>query len=82
MPFDHPFDHSPSDACRRYAGVGGLSELMGWTEVHEAEGKVLFGGVDGVLKVVLAILLADGALFLYENVVAFQSGDYHLIPMH
>ena len=47
----------------RYAGIGGVSEIVGWTRVQEEEGKALFGGVQPVLGgfgVILALDLAWG----------------------
>ncbi len=51
--------HSPP----RFAGTGGFSELLGWTEVHEAEGLTKLGGTQGVLGFVAVILFADYALY-------------------
>jgi hypothetical protein len=47
----------------RYAGIGGLSEVLGWTEVQQEEKAGFMGGVAGVLGLVALILLADLALF-------------------
>ena len=35
---------SVTTAAVRYAGIGGLSEVLGWTEVQEAEGVQKLGG--------------------------------------
>lgn len=54
----------------RYAGIGGLSEVLGWTEVQQEENAGQFmGGVNGVLSIVAVILAADIALFGYEQVM-------------
>lgn len=48
----------------RLAGIGGVSEMMGWTRVQEENGKALFGGVQPVLAgfgVILVLDLAWGA---------------------
>jgi rhodanese-related sulfurtransferase len=45
----------------RYGGIGGVSELLGWTEVQQEEG--LGGGVIGVLKLSAALLALDGLFF-------------------
>jgi hypothetical protein len=47
----------------RYAGIGGLSEALGWTEVQQEEKSGFMGGVNGVLGLVALILAADLALF-------------------
>lgn len=52
----------------RYAGIGGLSEVLGWTEVQQEEKAGFMGGVAGVLGLVALILLADLALFGYEQI--------------
>lgn len=66
------------DACRdgdlpteggidvRYAGIGGLSEILGWTEVQRAERKEKLGGAQGVINVFVGILAIDVALFVIE----------------
>jgi hypothetical protein len=51
-----------SPPCR-YAGIGGLSEALGWTEVQQEEKSGFMGGVNGVLGLVALILAADLALF-------------------
>ncbi|GAX84674.1 hypothetical protein CEUSTIGMA_g12095.t1 [Chlamydomonas eustigma] len=67
------------DVDIRYAGIGGLSEVLGWTEVQEAENKQQLGGSTGVLKVVALILLADALLFVYENYQAYMAGSNKLL---
>lgn len=49
----------------RYSGIGGLSEVLGWTEVQQDENKNM-GSAMSVLKVVALILVADLLLFAYE----------------
>uniref|UniRef100_A0A383VI29 Rhodanese domain-containing protein n=1 Tax=Tetradesmus obliquus TaxID=3088 RepID=A0A383VI29_TETOB len=58
----------------RYAGIGGLSEALGWTEVQQEynEGQFL-GGVSGILSFVALILAADLALFAYEQITYMTS---------
>jgi rhodanese-related sulfurtransferase len=53
----------------RYAGIGGLSEALGWTEVQQEEKSGFMGGVNGVLGLVALILAADLALFGYEQIM-------------
>lgn len=55
--------HTHSTLIHRYAGTGGFSEILGWTEVHEAEGQAKLGGTQGVLGFVALILAADVALY-------------------
>jgi hypothetical protein len=58
----------------RFAGIGGLSEALGWTEVQQEYNQGQFlGGVENILKFVALILLADVALFGYEQ-VAYMMG--------
>ncbi len=65
--------------CCRYGGIGGLSEAIGWTEVQREEQKGSFlGGMDGVIRVAVAILVADALLFVYEQVGPGRDRD----PMH
>jgi rhodanese-related sulfurtransferase len=45
----------------RYGGIGGVSELLGWTEVQQEQGRG--GGVEGVLKLSAALLALDGLFF-------------------
>eukprot|EP00775_Hariotina_reticulata_P002057 gene2057-2378_t len=54
----------------RYAGIGGLSEKLGWTEVQQEENRGQFmGGVENIFKIVALVLLADVALFAYEQIM-------------
>ncbi|KAG2429194.1 hypothetical protein HYH02_014127 [Chlamydomonas schloesseri] len=65
------------DVDIRYAGIGGLSEAIGWTEVQQEQNKGL-GSVDGALKIVGLILVADLMLFASEYVQAFMEGKVSL----
>ncbi|PNW74315.1 hypothetical protein CHLRE_13g602650v5 [Chlamydomonas reinhardtii] len=65
------------DVDIRYAGIGGLSEAIGWTEVQQEQNKGL-GSVDGALKVVGLILAADLLLFASEYVQAYLEGKVSL----
>lgn len=59
----------------RYAGIGGLSEVLGWTEVQQEENKGgFFGGANNVLALVALVLFADLALFGYEYVHVLLTG--------
>lgn len=49
----------------RMGGIGGLSELLGWTEVQQETAKGFAGGYQNILKAVGVILLLDGIWFLY-----------------
>lgn len=60
LTWDHPV---PPVACS-YAGIGGLSEVLGWTEVQTEENKgSFFGGANNILALVALVLIADLALF-------------------
>lgn len=61
------------DVDIRYAGIGGLSELIGWTEVQQEQNKGL-GSAEGVIKLVALVLVLDLALFGYEYIQAFLDG--------
>ncbi|GLC43149.1 hypothetical protein PLESTB_000857900 [Pleodorina starrii] len=61
------------DVDIRFAGIGGLSEAIGWTEVQQEQNKGL-GSVDGALKLVGVILVADLVLFAWEYIQAYQAG--------
>lgn len=59
----------------RYAGIGGLSEALGWTEVQQEENRGQFmGGVENIFKLVALVLAADVALFAYEQVM-YMTGN-------
>lgn len=58
----------------RYGGIGGVSQLLGWTDVQRAEDKDK--GIDKgsiFIKVGGAVLLADAALFVWEFFQAWQN---------
>jgi len=61
----HTHHTRPDPPARpRYAGIGGLSEVLGWTEVQQEENKGgFFGGANNVLALVALVLFADLALF-------------------
>jgi len=64
----------PVDKDLRYAGIGGFSELLGWTEVQQEAQKGALGGFETILKLVGLVLVADVLLFLYEE-VAYLTGQ-------
>jgi len=49
----------------RMAGIGGLSELLGWTEVQQETGKGFAGGYQNIIKGVAVLLAVDMVWFLY-----------------
>jgi rhodanese-related sulfurtransferase len=57
----------------RFAGNGGLSDVLGWTDAHRKVNKDQ-GPLDGpfgiVIKVAVGILFLDGMLFIYNQVQA------------
>mmetsp|Transcript_32728 Transcript_32728/g.92835 ORF Transcript_32728/g.92835 Transcript_32728/m.92835 type:complete len:271 (+) Transcript_32728:127-939(+) len=53
------------DKDLRYAGIGGLSSVIGWTEVQVEEKQSQ--GVSAVLYLAAALLVADLALFAVEQ---------------
>ncbi|KXZ53056.1 hypothetical protein GPECTOR_8g50 [Gonium pectorale] len=62
------------DVDIRFAGIGGLSEMIGWTEVQQEQNKGL-GSADGAIKLVAVILAADLLLFAYEYLQAYMNGS-------
>lgn len=62
---------NPDGKDLRFAGIGGLSEVLGWTEVQQqstkTEGPPLF------IKLAAVVLVADLMLFLYEQIKYMQS---------
>lgn len=64
---------TPPLAPPRYAGIGGMSEVLGWTEVQQQEKKGAMGGFENVLKLVGVVLAADFLLFAYEQ-YAYMTG--------
>ncbi|KAK9823713.1 hypothetical protein WJX72_004845 [[Myrmecia] bisecta] len=56
----------------RYGGIGGMSEVLGWTDVQrEDKSGGFMGGSENIIKVFGVILALDVAWFLYDLV---QSG--------
>jgi rhodanese-related sulfurtransferase len=49
----------------RFGGIGGLSEILGWTEVQQDESKGFAGGYQNILKAFAIILALDTVWFLY-----------------
>ena len=64
----------------RYAGIGGVSELVGWTDVQQAEKKESgLGGKDAMLsspliQIAILALLVDAAIFVYLKLTGGYSG--------
>uniref|UniRef100_A0A7S3RAI1 Rhodanese domain-containing protein n=1 Tax=Dunaliella tertiolecta TaxID=3047 RepID=A0A7S3RAI1_DUNTE len=59
----------------RYGGIGGLSEVLGWTEVQREEnpdGQVA-GGLLGIIKFFAVILGIDLLVFAYEQITYLTS---------
>ena len=55
----------------RFAGNGGMSSFVGWTEADRKatpDATVLDGPFGVVLKIALGVLFADFALFAYEQI--------------
>jgi len=52
----------------RYSGIGGLSSVVGWTEVQQEENKDKDGSFGFVLKIAGALLVLDLAVFAVEEV--------------
>ncbi len=49
----------------RFGGIGGLSEVLGWTEVQQEESKGFGGGYQNILKGFVFVLALDAVWFLY-----------------
>lgn len=67
----HRHHHHHRCRChpRSHAGIGGLSEALGWTEVQQEEQTgQFFGGAENIFKLVALVLAADMALFAFEFV--------------
>ncbi len=62
----------PRVPAPRYAGIGGLSEALGWTEVQQEESKGFAGGFQNILALVALVLLVDGAVFAWEYIAYLQ----------
>ncbi|KAK9786288.1 hypothetical protein WJX73_004939 [Symbiochloris irregularis] len=55
----------------RMAGIGGLSKVLGWTEVQQQNGKGFLGGSNNLIRLALVILALDGVWFLYDQAQFF-----------
>lgn len=59
----------------RYAGIGGLSELLGWTEVQQQDAKkgekTEAIPLTTVTKIGIVILILDGLLFAFEQLTGW-----------
>lgn len=49
----------------RFGGIGGLSEVLGWTEVQQEVSKGFGGGYQNILKGFAVVLALDTVWFLY-----------------
>lgn len=65
-----------SPVLLRYAGIGGLSETLGWTEVQQEEGNQqgFISSPWNIIKVVAVFLLFDLLLFGYEQ-ITYMTGQ-------
>lgn len=54
----------------RYAGIGGLSELLGWTEVQQTDNAGFAGGFQNIIKGLVVVVALDALLFVYELVTS------------
>ena len=64
LPGDLPT--APPDADPRYAGIGGASALLGWTEVQQERDAGFLGGAGTALRLLGVFLALDALLFAYE----------------
>lgn len=55
----------------RYGGIGGVSEMIGWTEVQSKETGPL-GPAKNVLLLVALVVVLDGLVFAYEYISVLQ----------
>jgi len=62
------------DVDLRYGGIGGLTEVLGLTEVQRDENPSSKDRGNLFIKVAAAVLLADFGLFVWEYVQAMQNG--------
>mmetsp|Transcript_34751 Transcript_34751/g.103091 ORF Transcript_34751/g.103091 Transcript_34751/m.103091 type:complete len:275 (-) Transcript_34751:317-1141(-) len=60
------------DMDPRYAGIGGLSEVLGWNDVQREENKQLLGGSSGVINFFIAILAIDVLVWLVQGIQEYQ----------
>ncbi|KAK9836157.1 hypothetical protein WJX81_005629 [Elliptochloris bilobata] len=44
----------------RYGGIGGLSELLGWTDVQREKSSGFLGGGQNIIKAAIVVLILDG----------------------
>lgn len=56
----------------RYAGIGGLSSVLGWTAVQQEEGKTPFS-FNNVITLGLIFLAIDAGLFAYQFFEYYQA---------
>lgn len=57
----------------RFGGIGGLSEILGWTDVQKQATKSegFLGGGFTIIKAAIVVVLLDGLLFAYEQANVF-----------
>lgn len=63
------------DVDIRYSGIGGLSAVVGWTEVQQQDNAGLGGGVENVLKLVGVVVVLDILVFAYEQYQYMQGAN-------
>ncbi|GAB4815529.1 hypothetical protein N2152v2_002575 [Parachlorella kessleri] len=65
------------DKDLRLAGIGGLSEVLGWNQVQREASKTqgAFGGYENLLKVAIGILILDLTWFGVELFQAYQNNN-------
>jgi rhodanese-related sulfurtransferase len=67
----------------RYGGVGGVSQLLGWTDVQRAEDKAAGINKSAIfIKIGAAVLLVDAGLFAWEFWNAYQNGTIGPNALH
>lgn len=54
----------------RYAGIGGLSEMLGWTDVQRERGAGFLGGSQNIIYAAIGVLVLDGLWVAYDQVTA------------
>jgi rhodanese-related sulfurtransferase len=62
----------------RYGGIGGMSEILGWTEVQQETGAGFAGGYQNILKFAGLILALDLVWFLWT---LYTTGDPNAHPL-
>lgn len=62
----------------RYGGIGGMSEILGWTEVQQESRGGFAGGYQNILKFAGLILALDLVWFLWT---LFTTGDPNAHPL-